>query len=180
MENSKSPNDCKVIPYNATLISNYRPQTKFAKVMFLQVSVCPQGCVWQGGGHAWLWGACMVVGGGVHGCRGHAWLWGHVWLGGMCSYRGVCMVAGGMHGCRVGMCGGRGACVVSGGHVSLWGACMVMGVCMVVGGMHGGRGMWWQGGCMGYNKIQSMSGLYTSYWNDFLFHNVFAFKANYC
>ena len=38
--------------------SNYLPQTKFAKVMFLQVSVCPQGVwhVWQGGmrggGHA--------------------------------------------------------------------------------------------------------------------------------
>ena len=42
---------------------NYRPQTKFAKVMFLQVSVCPHG------------GACMVVPGGA--CMvapgGHAW-----------------------------------------------------------------------------------------------------------
>ena len=28
----------------------YRPQTKFAKVIFLQVSVCPRG----GGGRAWL------------------------------------------------------------------------------------------------------------------------------
>ena len=46
----------------------YRPQTKFAKVMFLQVSVCPQGgacmagkggmCGW-GGGHAWLGRGCM-------------------------------------------------------------------------------------------------------------------------
>ena len=36
----------------------YRPQTKFAKVMFLQVSVCPQGV----GG--WL------LPGGVHGCSG--------------------------------------------------------------------------------------------------------------
>ena len=35
----------------------YRPQTKFAKVMFLQVSVCPQEGV--GGGHAW-WGTCMA------------------------------------------------------------------------------------------------------------------------
>ena len=63
---------------------NYRPQTMFANVMFLQVSVCPQGGrhVWHGG-HAWQWGmhgsrACVV--GGVHG-------------GGMCG-RG----AGGMHG----------------------------------------------------------------------------------
>ena len=66
----------------------YRPQTKFAKVMFLQVSVCPQGrCAWLLGG-----GACVVApGGGVHGCSGGAacvvapggcaWLlWGGAWL----------------------------------------------------------------------------------------------------
>ena len=29
------------------------------------------------GGHAWLWGACMVAG-GVCGCGGHAWLQGGV------------------------------------------------------------------------------------------------------
>ena len=54
---------------------------KFAKVMFLQVSVCPQGgsmCGWVG--HAWLWGVCMVAGG----C---AWL-----------QRGTCMTKVGMHG----------------------------------------------------------------------------------
>ena len=28
----------------------YRPQTKFAKVMFSQVFVCPQGGIWEGGG----------------------------------------------------------------------------------------------------------------------------------
>ena len=78
----------------------YRPQTKFAKVMFLQVSVCPQG------GHAWLlWGACMVALGGVHGCSGgHAWLLlgGHAWLlWGECVVAwGVCVVllGRGMHG----------------------------------------------------------------------------------
>ena len=46
----------------------YRPQTKFAKVMFLQVSVCPQGvgeCM--AGGGVWQ-GTCVV--GGMHG-RGH-------------------------------------------------------------------------------------------------------------
>ena len=71
----------------------YRPQTKFAKVMFLQVSVCPQG------GHAWLWGACMVAGegacvvlGGMHGCGGG----GHVWLWGACMVVGE----GDMHGMR--------------------------------------------------------------------------------
>ena len=44
----------------------YRPQTKFAKVMFLQVSVCPH----RGG-------ACVVLFGG-----GHAWFYsgGHAWF----------------------------------------------------------------------------------------------------
>ena len=55
------------------------------------------------GGHAWLCGVCIIVG-GVHGCRGcmvaggHVWLWGgrHAWL------RGACVVAGdgGVHGIR--------------------------------------------------------------------------------
>ena len=44
----------------------YRPQTKFAKVMFSQVSACPQGSVsGRGcacGGGAWE-GACMAGGG---------------------------------------------------------------------------------------------------------------------
>ena len=54
----------------------YRPQTKFAKVMFLQASVCPQGvCVAgrgvYGGGHAWRGGmhgggACVA---GVRACH---------------------------------------------------------------------------------------------------------------
>ena len=49
----------------------YRPQTKFAKVMFLQVSVCPHG------GHAWLLhGVCVVAPrGGMRGC-----CWGDAWL----------------------------------------------------------------------------------------------------
>ena len=70
----------------------YRPQTKFAKVMFLQVSVCPQGGVHgcSQGGHAWLLrGACVVSPGGacVVAPGGHAWL-----LRG-----GACMVALGGH-----------------------------------------------------------------------------------
>ena len=93
----------------------YRRQTKFAKVMFSQVSVCPQGgggvrgCrgyawlvggVCGCGGHAWLWG-------GVHGCGGHVWLWGAcVVVGGMCGYGGVgghAWLLGGMRGCGVGV-----------------------------------------------------------------------------
>ena len=63
---------------------------KFAKVMFLQVSVCPQG------GRAWQ--------------RGHAWQGGM--YGGACAWQGVCMAGG--------VCGGghvwQGACMVGGLH----------------------------------------------------------------
>ena len=106
----------------------YRPQTKFANVMFLQVSVCPRGGVpGKGACMAGMFvhsgGACMgrrvVCGrgtcmvGGVHG-RGHTW---H-------GEGGVCM-AGGVHGgggmhdrgtCMVGSMHGRGACVIGGMH----------------------------------------------------------------
>ena len=95
---------------------------KFAKVMFLQVSVCPHGgdmhgC-WGGGGlrgHAWL------LPGGVHGCSGGACMvapGGHAWL----LWGGTCVVAPGE-----GMCG------------CSWGACVV-----ALGGMHGcSRGGAW-------------------------------------
>ena len=119
----------------------YRPQTKFAKVMFLQMSVCPQrGRAWLGacmvlGGHVWLWGACMVAG-------GHAWL-----LGGVCGCWGACMVVGGhvwlqggMHGCggcvvAGGMCGEGGHAwwrrhAWWGGHVWQRGGCMAKGACV--------------------------------------------------
>ena len=84
-------------PAQPFLSNFYRPQTKFAKVMFLQVSVCPQG------GHAWLLqGGMHGCSGGVCGCSG-----GHVWLlWGACVVApgGACMVAprGGMHGCSRG------------------------------------------------------------------------------
>ena len=60
----------------------YRPQTKFAKVMFLQVSVHKggegvHGC--SGGGHAWF-----CPGGAMH-----SFVWGgYTWffLGGMCGF----------------------------------------------------------------------------------------------
>ena len=80
-------------------VSNYYcPQTKFAKVMFLQVSV-------------------------------------------ILSRRGVSMVAPG-------------------------------GVCMIAqGGMHG---CFWRGGVHGFSdEIRSMSGWYASYWNAFLYNNVY-------
>ena len=79
----------------------YRPQTKFAKVMFLQVSVCPH----RGGQRAWFYsagGACMVLFGG------------HVWF-----------YSGGVHGFI------RGACVVLfGGRAWFYseGACVVFSV----------------------------------------------------
>ena len=116
------------------------------------------GHLWlQGGGCAWLQG-------------GHAWLWGVCMVvGGMRGCRGACMVAGacvvagghawllgGMHGCR-------GACMVAGGEAWLWGVCMVAGGWAWLGGMHD---CW---GCIGYDEIRSMSGRYTSYWNAFLF-----------
>ena len=134
-------------------LSFYRPQTKFAKVMFLQVSVCPQG------GRAWLLrgGRAWLLQGGMRGCSqgGHAWLLpgGHAWLppGG----------AGGMHGCS------GGACVVAlGGHAwLLWGACIV-----APGGVHVCSG----GACMVFfDEIQSMSGWYASYWNAFFFPKCF-------
>ena len=106
----------------------YRPQTKFAKVMFLQLSVCPQGgrawllrggmrgCL---GGHAWLlWGgACVVAPGGVCGCSGGVCV---VAPGGVhgCSWGGACVVArGDMRGCSGGMHG----CSWGGVHGCSWG-----------------------------------------------------------
>ena len=59
--------------------ANYRPQTKSAKVTFLQVSVCLEGgvrgcwrgaCMVAGGGCAWL-----LVAGGVRGERGRGGAW---------------------------------------------------------------------------------------------------------
>ena len=75
--------------YFAAWFGYYRPQTKFAKVMFSQVSVCPQGE-----------GACMVEGHALKRVRVACM------VGGMCG-RGACVVgaciawgmcARGMHG----------------------------------------------------------------------------------
>ena len=100
----------------------YRPQTKFAKVMFLQVCVCPQGggrawhvvgrvCV--AGGHAWLGGGGMR-GRGVCMARG-CMAGGCAWQGGVCMAGRVCVAGGGVHGRGVGACVAGGACVAEGG-----------------------------------------------------------------
>ena len=114
----------------SNLLYIYRPQTKFAKVMFLQVSVCPHGGGMRGfirrgaymvlfggngvvlfGGHVWFYlGGCVwFYLGGLHG-----FIWGRVWF-----YSGACMVLFG------------GACVVLfGGHAWFYsgGACVVFSV----------------------------------------------------
>ena len=81
--------------------SCYSPQTKFAKVMFLQVSVCPQ----RGGGG--VHGKGAYVARGMHG-GGVCVVVGGACVAGGNAWRGACMVgrvcmAGGVH--------GRGACV---------------------------------------------------------------------
>ena len=80
--------------HSSGMHSCYCPQTKFAKVMFLRVSVCPQrGGAWffLGGMLGFFQGACVVFAGG-HACffqRGHAWFFlgvcvvfsrGHAWF----------------------------------------------------------------------------------------------------
>ena len=96
----------------------YRPQTKFAKIMFSQVSVCPQ---W-GGGHAWQRG--------VHGREDmHG--------------EGVCMAGGGA--CMAGGMCGRGTCMacmppcryykiwsMSGRYVSYWNAFLLAHVACTI------------------------------------------------
>ena len=70
----------------------YRPQMKFAKVMFLHVSVShsvQRGRAWPGG-HAWQ-GACMAG----WGCAGGMCGGGRACQGGMCGVAGACMVGGG-------------------------------------------------------------------------------------
>ena len=107
---------------------------KFAKVMFLQVSVILStggvaDVVAPGGMHGCSWGACMVAPGG------HAWLLlggacmvalgGHAWL-----LQGRAWLLRGWHlGCSRGH-----AWLLQGGHAwLLWGACVVApgAVCVV-------------------------------------------------
>ena len=78
--------------------------------------------------------------GGACGCRGHVWLlggagWGACMVGGACmrGCRGACMVVGGV----------QRACIVAEWGAWLWGACVVVGgVCgcrgcaWLLGGMH--------------------------------------------
>ena len=106
--------------YGNQLFSFYRPQMKFAKVMFLHLSV-----------------SHSVHRGGV--CGGeHTWQGGHEWQGGMHGRWGVC----GRGVCGRGVCGRR-LCMLGGMHgrgrrgVGLHGRWGVsMGVSMT-GGIHG-------------------------------------------
>ena len=97
-------------------------------------------------------GGCMVaLGGGGHAwllLGGHAWLlWGgHAWL-----LRGVCMAAL-----------GGGACVVAQG--GMHGCSGGVHGCSRGGDMHGIRR---------HTEIWSMSRQYASYWNAFLFDEIF-------
>ena len=73
----------------------YRPQTKFAEVLFLQMSVYPQGGV-RGKGRVCGKGVCMAKGAGMAGevCMAGA----HVWqLGGACVAGEMATAAGGTH-----------------------------------------------------------------------------------
>ena len=94
----------------------YRPQTKFAKVMFLQVCVYPQR------------GACIAGGvcgggGGMHGGEGGAWQGAVRGVGGMHGgghvWWGACMVGG----CVAGGVHGRGACVADTTRYCQWAGC---------------------------------------------------------
>ena len=110
--------------YSMTYFHFYRPQTKFAKVMFLQVSVCPHGgvCV------VLFWGACMVLFWGV--CMVLFW--------GVCMvlFGGACMVLfGGVWFYLGGICG-----FIGGVHGFIWGCAWFYlgGVCgFIQGGMCG-------------------------------------------
>ena len=122
----------------------YRPQTKFAKVMFLQVSVILStggACVVapRGGVCGCSGGACIVAWGSLRGCSG-----------------GACVVA--LGGCAWLLWGGM--CGYSGGHALL----LPGGACVVApgGGMHGF-----------FDEIRSMRGRYASYWNAYLFGKKF-------
>ena len=159
-------------------ISLWNPKRSFLQLCFgiFSNTLYTTGC-W-GGGVCGCQGACMVTG-GLCGCLGHAWLWGgHAWLwggmhgcgGGHAWLPGACMVTGGVHGCR-------GACVVAGGvHCCGGGACVVAGghAWLAGGGVHA-----WLRGCLGYDKIRSISGRYASYWNAFLYcKNTFKYRPN--
>ena len=111
----------------------------FAKVMFLQVCVCPQG------GHAWWQGGVCGGRGGMCGGRG-----------GMCGGGGG-MCGGGHAWWQGGMRGGRG------GHAWWQGGVRGGGGACVVEGVHGREGH-----ACDYDEIRSMSGRYAFYWKTFL------------
>ena len=137
--------------------SCYRPQRSWGKVMFLQASVIlltGGGVRGSSGGRAWFY-----LGGGMRGfIRGGAWFYS-----GGGGVRGF--IRGGVRG------------FIQGGRAWFYSG----GACVVLLGRGGVRGFIQGGGLRGfssfcgYNEIRSMSGRYASYWNAFLFKNIFGF-----
>ena len=105
--------NCELKKVYPTTFSFYRPQTKFAKVMFLHVSVSHS--VHRGG----MAGAGACVTGGVCG-----WGGGRACMASEVCMAGACVAVVGVHGRGVigGMRGWGGACVAEG-------ACMARGMC---------------------------------------------------
>ena len=162
-------NSTESIEVIKNIFNCYRPQTKFAKVMFLYLSVSHSV---HRGAACMAQGACVV--GGMHGRTTHAPC--HAYTPG----RGACVVGGGHVWWEGGMCGGRGHVWLGGMHgrgVGRRGALMMggyVGAC-VVGAMHG-KGACVAGWCACHvhppdttRYGRSMRGQYTSYWNAFLF-----------
>ena len=145
MHNTHSPHTRRVWrlishPICGVTIDYYHPQTKFAKVMFLQVFVCPQGKGMHGrGGHVWWEGG--VCGGG-----------GHVWKGGVHG-GGVCGRPADttrMHSSR--MRTGRSLTVccslLPGGGLSAWSGGVLLGPGVCGGSPWSGGGSAWSGGVL--------------------------------
>ena len=131
---------------------DYRPQTKFWKVIFLQVSFCPQG------------GGCIPACTGRRGClpRGGYAGGGCVCLGGYLHRRGVSTPEGG---------------VCPGGKVSVQGGVNPLGTRGWQPPPHWDQrqtphlGPEADNPPPGYYGMRSTSGRYASHWNAFLFRN---------
>ena len=150
----------------------YRPQTKFAKVMFSQVSFCclSNGGLCPGGGLSIQRGGPLSRGISVHGglCPR-----GSLSKGGLCP-GGLSIQRGGLH--PGGLC--------PGGSLSM-GVFVQGGLCprgvLCPGGLHTGslcpRGSMSRGSLLGRPPYMVTCLWYASYWNAFLFY-VCIFRKN--
>ena len=96
----------------------YRPLTKFAKVMFSQAFVCPQGGgdLHPGGWGLHLLGVCIQGEGSASRGRGSAsWVRGSASKGGVCIQGAGGSASGGGQGSMYRGGGGRGACICGAG-----------------------------------------------------------------